>query len=78
MLEYITLGLVLLKYALDYIAPRTKNKVDDKADEVLDLLPLPSLPDAAKAAKDQYEKDTSDAPASKPVEGFGVARDHRK
>lgn len=80
MLEYITLGLVLLKYALDYIAPRTNNKVDDKGKEVLDMLPLPSLQDAAKSAKDQYDKDTSDAPkpvGSKQVEGFGTARDHR-
>lgn len=79
MLEYITLGLVLLKYALDYIAPKTKNKYDDKARDVADLLPLPSLPSAAKAAKDQFEKDIAEDPATpKMVTGFGMARDHRK
>lgn len=78
MLTYITLGLVLLKYALDYIAPKTKTKVDDKVKDALDLAPLPSLPQAAKNAADQAGIKMQDNSA--PVVGFGpgqTARDHR-
>lgn len=76
MIEYIALGLVIIKYALDYIAPRTKTKWDDRAEAVMDELPLPSLPEAAKAAADKAMGPAD--PVSKPVEGFGTARDHRK
>lgn len=72
MLEWITLGLVIAKYVLDFVAPRTKNKVDDKAKSVTDNLPLPSLPEALDAATKK-----APAPVAKPVEGFGMARDHR-
>ena len=69
--EYVTWGtlfLVVAKYVLDFVAPRTKNKTDDKAKKVLDALPLPTLPAAAEKV----------LPASgQPVRGFGVARDHR-
>ena len=70
----IALVLVIAKTALDYIAPRTKNKVDDKARDAVgkaqELLP------AAKAVIDATQK--APAPAAKQVEGFGMARDHRK
>lgn len=79
MLTYITLGLVLLKYALDYVAPKTKTKVDDEVRDTLDLVPLPSLPQAAKDAADKAGIKMQDGSA--PVVGFGpndqTARDHR-
>lgn len=78
MLEYITLGLVVLKYVLDYVAPRTKTKVDDKLKQATDVLPLPSLPDAAKKAAEQMQKNEKPATPAKEVTGFGMARDHRK
>lgn len=67
MLEWITLGLVIAKYVLDYVAPRTKTKVDDKFRDVADQLPLPSLP---KAVEDATRK----APAT---QGGVTVRDHR-
>ena len=81
MLDYITLALVVIKYALDFIAPRTKNKVDDTARDVADKLPLPSLPSAAQAAAEQAgllpkqgSQETRDSRENPPkVE----SRDHR-
>ena len=69
-LSWGTLALVVFKYVLDFVAPRTKNKADDKVRDAVDKLPLPSLPDAAKEV---MPKD----PTSTQVRGFGVARDHR-
>lgn len=79
MLTYITLGLVVLKYVLDYVAPKTKTKVDDKVRDEMAKLPLPSLPTAAaEAAKEAGIK--MEKPSAAPVVGFGpgqTARDHR-
>ena len=68
----IALVLVLAKTVLDYVAPRTKTKVDDKARDAVgkaqELLP------AAKAISDAAKPATP----AKEVTGFGMARDHRK
>lgn len=76
MLTYITLGLVILKYVLDYVAPRTKTKIDDVARDTLDAVPLPPLMDAAEKAAKQAGV-MKDPP--KPVTGFATTsdRDHR-
>jgi hypothetical protein len=74
----IAMILVAAKIVLDYVAPRTKNKVDDKAKQIVDkaneVAPLvkplfQAAPDAAALAK------AADNPPV-PVAGFKV-RDHR-
>ena len=75
MLTYITLGLVILKYVLDYVAPKTSNKVDDGARDVMNKLPLPSLTDAAKAAAAKAEKPKPAEPAPAPAPMGFTARD---
>jgi hypothetical protein len=68
----IALILVLAKTALDYIAPRTKTKADDKARDAVgraqEFLP------AAKALAGVAAKP---ATPTKEVTGFGMGRDHR-
>lgn len=68
----IALVLVVAKTILDYVAPRTKTKADDKARDAVgkaqEFLP------AAKAVVDA----TKPATPAKEVTGFGMARDHRK
>ena len=76
MLEYITLGLVVLKYVLDYVAPRTKNKWDDKGKDVMDVLPLPGI---QKAAEDAAHKAGIQMPGTSKRENPPAveSRDHR-
>lgn len=63
---------------LDYVAPRTKTKVDDKIREgfgyVVGLLPFvkPDLAAKVNEAKAEPAKEMA-----RKVEGFGTARDHR-
>ncbi len=73
MVEYIALGLVVLKYVLDYLAPKTKTKADDVARDVMSHLPLPSIQDAGKAALDKATKPERKAPEP----GSVPSRDHR-
>lgn len=68
----IALVLVIAREVLNYIAPKTKTKVDDKIRDGANALPLPSLHDAIHQVTDKDKP-----PVAKPVEGFGVARDHR-
>jgi hypothetical protein len=68
----IALILVVAKTVLDYVAPRTKNKTDDKVRDGVakaqEFLP------AAKALADA----TKTKAQATQVTGFGTARDHRK
>lgn len=65
----IAMILVVAKIALDYVAPRTKNKVDDKAKKIVD-----KANELAPLVKPLFPKADS-----KPVEGFATnsSRDHR-
>ncbi len=71
MLEWITFGLIVAKIVLDFVAPKTKTKVDDKARDAVgkaqELLPMASM--VVKATTD-----------SKATRGFTPqdSRDHRK
>ena len=70
MLDIIAVALGAISMVLHFVAPRTKTKADDKALEVVDK--------AAKAVGAIKPLVTLKPPApSKPVEGFGTARDHR-
>lgn len=64
---------------LDYVAPRTKTKVDDKIRDgfqwALGLLPFVNKQLADKVADAEKEPAVV---VAREVQGFGSARDHRK
>lgn len=70
MLDYVAIFLSAASMVLHFLAPRTKTKVDDKLADAVDVAQK-----ATSAIKPLVTLKA--APASKPVEGFGVARDHR-
>jgi hypothetical protein len=52
MMEWITFGLIVAKIVLDFVASRTKNKVDDAARDFLNKLPsMPAKSPEASARK---------------------------
>lgn len=65
----IALLLTVAHITLSYIAPKTKSKWDDRA-----LTAVKAAQTVMPAVKPDAQKP---APASAPVAGFGVARDHR-
>lgn len=75
----IALALFVASKVLDYVAPKTKTKVDDKAREAVHWL-IPLLPAAkeAKAARATASAPEANKPAPAPqaVTGLNV-RDHR-
>lgn len=64
---------------LDYVAPRTKTKVDDKIRDGFQWA-LGLLPFVNKRLSDEVDKAESEPPVvvAREVTGFGQARDHRK
>lgn len=63
---------------LDYVAPRTKTKVDDKIRGAFTWA-LGFLPFVNKRLADEVDKAKSEPPVvvAREVPGFGKARDHR-
>lgn len=63
----------------DYVAPRTKNKWDDRIRDGIQWA-LRLLPIVNKRMGDAVDKAGKEPPqeVARKVEGFGTARDHRK
>jgi hypothetical protein len=74
----IALVVVATGKLLDYVAPRTKNKVDDKIRSVFQY-GLGLLPFVHSKLGDEVSKAKQEPPVvvARQVEGFGTARDHR-